>query len=250
MPEVSMPEVSMRRPGRFVGWLTTAVLLGWGLSWALPRLLGALAEVDWFRVRSVRIEGVRYLSAEEAERVADPGEARHSERGDRVAQQRAVLGEVGDHADPAVHVEGRDGREVGGREAAPHEVRGGAARALDARQVGERLVEQQQEAPARGRGDAQLVLLVRVGGVDVTERDDLGGPAVLLHLEVGGSQPAYGLAVLVDHEHGHQHQGHVGTEHRRRLGAWLFLGGNERSEDQSRQAEHESTKFQGSPLLR
>jgi len=79
---------------------------------------------------------------------------------------------------------------------------------------------------------------------------DLGGPAVLLHLEVGGSQPAYGLAVLVDHEHGHQHQGHVGTEHRRRLGAWLFLGGNERSEDQSRQAEHESTQFQGSPLLR
>ena len=60
----------MRRPGRFVGWLITAVLLGWGLSWAMPLLPGALAEMDWFRVQSFRVEGLRYLSAAEVERAA------------------------------------------------------------------------------------------------------------------------------------------------------------------------------------
>ena len=57
----------MRKPGRFVGWLSAAVLLGWGLSWAIPRLPGALDDVDWFRVRSLRIEGLRYLTAPEVE---------------------------------------------------------------------------------------------------------------------------------------------------------------------------------------
>ena len=57
----------MRKPGRFVGWLSAAVLLGWGLFWAMPRLPGALAEVDWFRVRSLRVEGLRYLTATEVE---------------------------------------------------------------------------------------------------------------------------------------------------------------------------------------
>lgn len=73
----------MRRPGRFVGWLIAAVLLGWGLSWAAPRVPQAalvartvLAGVDWFRVRSVRVEGVRYLGTEEVERLASvPSEA-------------------------------------------------------------------------------------------------------------------------------------------------------------------------------
>jgi len=57
----------MRKPGRFVGWLSAAVLLGWGLSWAMPRLPGALDDVDWFRVRSLHIEGLRYLTAPEVE---------------------------------------------------------------------------------------------------------------------------------------------------------------------------------------
>ena len=96
--------------------------------------------------------------------------------------------EVRDHADPVLDVEGRDCREIGGGEAAPDEVAGGAARALEARQVGERLVEEQQEAPARRRGDAQLGDLVRIGRVHVAKRDDLGRPAVLLDLEVGGGQ--------------------------------------------------------------
>ena len=60
----------MRRPGRLFGWVTAAMLVGWGLSWALPRTPRTLAEVDWFRVRSVRVEGVRHLSAEEVERAA------------------------------------------------------------------------------------------------------------------------------------------------------------------------------------
>ena len=60
----------MRRPGRFFGWLTAAVLVGWALSWALPRLPRTLAEVDWFRVRTVHVEGVRLLSAAEVERLA------------------------------------------------------------------------------------------------------------------------------------------------------------------------------------
>ena len=60
----------MRRPGRFVGWLSAALLLGWGLSWAAPRVPETLARVDWFRVRDVRVEGVHYLSAEEVERLA------------------------------------------------------------------------------------------------------------------------------------------------------------------------------------
>ena len=67
----------MRRPGRFVGWLITAVLLGWGLSWAGPRVPGALervpgvlARVDWFRVRTVRVEGNHYLDADEVKRLA------------------------------------------------------------------------------------------------------------------------------------------------------------------------------------
>jgi hypothetical protein len=67
----------MRRPGRFVGSLTAAVLLGWALSWGIPRAPGAvlkarsaLARVDWFRVRSVRVEGGRYLSDDEIERTA------------------------------------------------------------------------------------------------------------------------------------------------------------------------------------
>jgi len=53
------------------------VLLGWGLSWGIPRApeaalkaRSALAQVDWFRVRSFRVEGVRYLSADEVERAA------------------------------------------------------------------------------------------------------------------------------------------------------------------------------------
>ena len=66
----------MRRPGRFVGWLVAAVLVGWGLSWGAPRVPGALARVDWFRVRSVRVEGVRYLTAPEVEQAAAvPSEA-------------------------------------------------------------------------------------------------------------------------------------------------------------------------------
>ena len=164
-------------------------------------------------------------SAASASGSLDARQARDAERRDRVAEQGAVLGEVRDHADPVVHVEGRDGREVGRREAAPDEIRGGAARALEAGQVGERLVEEQQEAPARGRGDAQLVGLVRVGRVDVAERDDLGGPAVLLDLEVGGGQPPHRLAVLVDHEDRHQHHRHVGAEHGRRLRPRLVLRG-------------------------
>jgi cell division protein FtsQ len=60
----------MRRPGRLFGWLTAAMLVGWGLSWALPRMPRTLAEVDWFRVRAVRVEGVRNLSSDEVERVA------------------------------------------------------------------------------------------------------------------------------------------------------------------------------------
>jgi cell division protein FtsQ len=60
----------MRRPGRLFSWLTAAMLLGWGLSWALPRVPRTLAEVEWFRVRSVRVEGVRHLSAEEVQRLA------------------------------------------------------------------------------------------------------------------------------------------------------------------------------------
>jgi len=67
----------MRRPGRLFAWLTAAMLLGWGLSWALGPTRGAwgvaprtLAEVNWFRVRAVRVEGLRNLSAEEVERVA------------------------------------------------------------------------------------------------------------------------------------------------------------------------------------
>src|SRR5688572_21190698 len=67
----------MRKPGRFVGSLTAAVLLGWALSWGVPRAPAAalkartaLAQVDWFRVRSVRVEGVRYLTTDEIERVA------------------------------------------------------------------------------------------------------------------------------------------------------------------------------------
>jgi hypothetical protein len=60
----------VRRPGRLVGWLTAAVLLGWGLSWGVPRAPGALARVDWFRVRSFRVEGARYLTAAEVESAA------------------------------------------------------------------------------------------------------------------------------------------------------------------------------------
>ena len=60
----------MRRPGRFVGWLTAALLIGWGLSWAVPLVPGALARVDWFRVRALRVEGVRYLTAADVERAA------------------------------------------------------------------------------------------------------------------------------------------------------------------------------------
>lgn len=60
----------MRKPARLVGWLTLAMLLGWGLSWGIPRAPEVLARVDWFRVRHVRVEGVRYLTAEEVERVA------------------------------------------------------------------------------------------------------------------------------------------------------------------------------------
>jgi len=60
----------MRRPGRFVAWLTAAILVGWGLSWALPRVPRRLAEIDWFRVRAVRVEGAKNLSAEEVERLA------------------------------------------------------------------------------------------------------------------------------------------------------------------------------------
>ena len=60
----------MRRPGRLVAWLVAAVLLGWGLPWAAARAPRALADVEWFRVRRLRVEGVRYLEAEEVERVA------------------------------------------------------------------------------------------------------------------------------------------------------------------------------------
>src|SRR5262245_6801527 len=47
------------------------MLVGWGLSWAAPRIPPALARVDWFRVRGVRVEGVHYLTASEVEEVAD-----------------------------------------------------------------------------------------------------------------------------------------------------------------------------------
>ena len=60
----------MRKPGRFVGWLSAAVLLGWGLSWAVPRIPGALAGVDWFQVRSLHVEGLRYLTPTEVELAA------------------------------------------------------------------------------------------------------------------------------------------------------------------------------------
>ncbi|HCR04394.1 MAG TPA: hypothetical protein DIU18_04335 [Gemmatimonadetes bacterium] len=65
----------MRRPGRFVGWLSAAVLLGWGLSWAMPRIPGALDDLDWFRVRNLRVEGLRYLSTTEVKLTAAVPEA-------------------------------------------------------------------------------------------------------------------------------------------------------------------------------
>jgi cell division protein FtsQ len=46
------------------------MLIGWGLSWVAPRTPRTLAEVDWFRVRAVRVEGVHNLSAEEVELTA------------------------------------------------------------------------------------------------------------------------------------------------------------------------------------
>jgi cell division septal protein FtsQ len=66
----------MRSRGRLVAPLVAAVLSGWGLAWAAPRVPGWLAEVGWLRVRRVAVEGVRYLSAEEVERAAGvPAEA-------------------------------------------------------------------------------------------------------------------------------------------------------------------------------
>lgn len=60
----------MRRPGRFVGWIVVALLLGWALSWGIPRAPGALAQLDWFPVHGVRVEGTRYLTEEEVREVA------------------------------------------------------------------------------------------------------------------------------------------------------------------------------------
>lgn len=66
----------MRRPGRFVGWATAAILLGWALSWALPLLPGALARSGVFRVQDVRVEGARRLSERQVvELAAVPAEA-------------------------------------------------------------------------------------------------------------------------------------------------------------------------------
>ena len=66
----------MRRPGRFVGWSTAAILVGWALSWALPRMPETLADVDVFRVRTVRVEGARRLSEKQVvELAAVPAEA-------------------------------------------------------------------------------------------------------------------------------------------------------------------------------
>ena len=60
----------MRRQGRFVGLLSGALVLGWGVSWVAPRLPASLAEVDWFRVRGLVVAGTRYLEAGEVERTA------------------------------------------------------------------------------------------------------------------------------------------------------------------------------------
>ena len=60
----------MRRQGRFVGLLSGALVLGWGMSWVAPRLPAALAEVDWFRVRGLAVAGTRYLEAGDVERAA------------------------------------------------------------------------------------------------------------------------------------------------------------------------------------
>ncbi len=66
----------MRRPGRFVGWATAAILVGWALSWALPLLPEALARSGLFRVGHVRVEGARRLSERQVvELAAVPAEA-------------------------------------------------------------------------------------------------------------------------------------------------------------------------------
>lgn len=60
----------MRRPGRFVTLIVATVLLGWGLSWVAPRVPGALARVDWFRVRELQVDGEHYLTEAEVEQAA------------------------------------------------------------------------------------------------------------------------------------------------------------------------------------
>ena len=66
----------MRRPGRFVGWATGAILVGWALSWALPLLPEALARSGVFLVEDVRVEGARHLSERQVvELAALPAEA-------------------------------------------------------------------------------------------------------------------------------------------------------------------------------
>jgi cell division septal protein FtsQ len=67
----------MRRPGRFVGWIVFALLIGWGLSWAVPRAPEWFARLDWFPVRTVRVEGVHFLTEEEVRTVAAVAEDAH-----------------------------------------------------------------------------------------------------------------------------------------------------------------------------
>ncbi len=46
------------------------MLVGWGLSLAAPHVPRTLAELEWFRVRELRVEGIRYITADEVERIA------------------------------------------------------------------------------------------------------------------------------------------------------------------------------------
>ena len=61
----------MRRPGRFLGWSIAAILAGWALSWALPRLPETIAGTGIFRVRNVHVEGAGRLSEAQVVELAD-----------------------------------------------------------------------------------------------------------------------------------------------------------------------------------
>ena len=115
----------------------------------------------------------------QAERIADLRQRGHAERLDGVRQQRAVLGEVGHELHAPVHVDGGHGGQVRRRQAPAHEVERAAARAGQPAGHRERLVEEEQEAAARGRSLADLVLVLGRRRVHVAERDHLDALAVL-----------------------------------------------------------------------